>query len=369
MLVRHILLLVVVELNNRIVVVVVELNNRIVVVVVVAVELNSRIVVVVVVAVELNNRIVVVVVVVELNSRIVVVVVVVAVELNNRIVVVVVVAVELNNRIVVVVVELNNSIVVVNPRDKLQILTLAKQMYPGETAWFIKQYEEAVRRPFGYLFIDLKPTTQDSCRLRTNVLPGEERFDNGEEEGSVSKELLQYLKQQNLMAAPVIPEMQRLRNNMDGLLSRNDLGEDEKARQYMQLQNRFLTYKHQLNSIPEATKWAEPQEKKQISTTENLPTVPTPSPELATVPATPVQAPDPQVITYMATSTPLPPSPPPSILTPPPTVEMSPPKKRKRPQIRLVNYLDDKPKRPSRQSRRLHRTSPYKYSKGHEDDY
>ncbi|KAL9980667.1 hypothetical protein ACROYT_G009280 [Oculina patagonica] len=256
-----------------------------------------------------------------------------------------------------------------NPRDKLQILTLAKQMYPGETAWFIKQYEEAVRRPFGYLFIDLKPTTQESCRLRTNVLPGEERFDNGEEEGSVSKELLQYLKQQNLMAAPVIPEMQRLQNNMDGLLFRNDLREDEKARQYMQLQNRFLTYKHQLNSIPEATKWAEPQEKKQISTTENLPTVPTPSSELATVPATPVQAPEPQVITSMATSTPLLPSPPPSILTPPPTVEMSPPKKRKRPQIRLVNYLDDKPKRPSRQSRRLHRTSPYKYSKGHEDDY
>ncbi|KAL9964925.1 hypothetical protein ACROYT_G028639 [Oculina patagonica] len=196
-----------------------------------------------------------------------------------------------------------------------------------------KQYEEAVRRPFGYLFIDLKPTTQDSCRLRTNVLPGKERFDNGEEEGCVSKELLQHLKHQNLMAAPVIPEMQRLQNNIDGLLFRNDLGEDEKARHYMQLQNRFLTYKHQLISIPEATKWAEPQEKKQISTTENLPTVPTP--ELATVPATPVQAPEPQEITSMATSTPLPPSPPPSILTPPPTVEMSPPKKRKRPQIRF----------------------------------
>ncbi|KAL9958150.1 hypothetical protein ACROYT_G035124 [Oculina patagonica] len=234
----------------------------------------------------------------------------------------------------------------------LSVVTLCK-------TYSIKaKYEVAVRGPFGYLFIDLKPTTQDSCRLRTNVLPGEERFDNGEVEGSISKELLQYLKQQNLMAAPVIPEMQRLRNNMDGLQSRNDLREDENARQYMQLQNRFLTYKHQLNSIPEATKWAEPQEKKQISTTENLPTVPTPSPKLATVPATPVQAPDPQVITSMATSTPLPPSPPPSILTPPTTVEMSPPKKRKRPQIRLVNYLDDKPKRPSRQSRRLHRTSP-----------
>ena len=46
-----------------------------------------------------------------------------------------------------------------NPRDKLQILTLAKQMYPGQTDFFLNQYEEAVKRPFGYLLIDLKTTT------------------------------------------------------------------------------------------------------------------------------------------------------------------------------------------------------------------
>ena len=61
-----------------------------------------------------------------------------------------------------------------NPRDKLQILTLAKQMYPGQTDFFLNEYEEAVKRPFGYLLIDLKTTTQDNCRLRTNVLPIEE---------------------------------------------------------------------------------------------------------------------------------------------------------------------------------------------------
>ena len=38
-----------------------------------------------------------------------------------------------------------------NPRDKL-----AKQMYPENTDLFIKRYEEAVRRPFGYLLVDLK---------------------------------------------------------------------------------------------------------------------------------------------------------------------------------------------------------------------
>ena len=48
-----------------------------------------------------------------------------------------------------------------NPRDKLQVLTLAKQMYPGRMDFFLKQYEEAVRRPCGYLLIDLKTTIQD----------------------------------------------------------------------------------------------------------------------------------------------------------------------------------------------------------------
>ena len=56
----------------------------------------------------------------------------------------------------------------------MQILTLAKQMYPGKTDFFFNQYEEAVERPFGYLLIDVKATTQDNCRKRTNVLYSEE---------------------------------------------------------------------------------------------------------------------------------------------------------------------------------------------------
>ena len=92
-----------------------------------------------------------------------------------------------------------------------------------------------MQRPFGYLLVDLKTTTQDNCRLRTNVLPGEERFDQGDMQQNISQELLQYLKQQNLATPPVLPAMQRLRDNMDALLFRTDLGEYEKATQYVQL--------------------------------------------------------------------------------------------------------------------------------------
>ena len=105
------------------------------------------------------------------------------------------------------------------------------------------------------------------CSSRTNVLPGEERFEKGFDDSRISQELLQYLKQQTLMVPPPISEMQRIQNNMDNLLYRTNPGEDQKAKQHMQLQNEFLNYKHELKSlIPEATLPTQPQEPNQIST-------------------------------------------------------------------------------------------------------
>ena len=200
-----------------------------------------------------------------------------------------------------------------NPRDKLQIVTLAKQMYPSETAWFIKEYEEAVRRPYGYLFVVLRPTTPDRCRLRTNVLPSEERVNKGfdDNRSRISQELLKYLKQQTLIVPPPISEVQRIQNNIDNLLYRTNIGEDQKAKQYMQLQNKFLNYKHQLKSlIPEVTIPIQPQESNQISTnvlTGDVPTAPSPVEEppgiiTATPPQAPTQVKAPQVLSTTATS-------------------------------------------------------------------
>ena len=125
-----------------------------------------------------------------------------------------------------------------NPRDKLH----------GRIDFLLKQYEGAVRRPFGHLLKDLKTTTQDDCRLRTHVLPGEKRFNQGGMEENIPRELLKYLKQQNLSTNPLLPTMQQLQGGMESILSRTDLGEDEKAKQFLQLQNRYLTFKYQLNT-------------------------------------------------------------------------------------------------------------------------
>ena len=42
--------------------------------------------------------------------------------------------------------------------------------------------------------------------------------------------------------------MQEIQGNMDDLLSRNDLRDDEKAKRYFHLQNRYLAFKEQLNT-------------------------------------------------------------------------------------------------------------------------
>ena len=58
--------------------------------------------------------------------------------------------------------------------------------------------------------------------------------------------------------------------------------------------------------------------------------------------------------------------PPSSILTPPLTGEAPSQRKRKRPRIRFVNYLEEDD-RPLRRSRRLRQSHPYKYSQEEED--
>jgi len=203
-------------------------------------------------------------------------------------------------------------------------------MYPGNTDLFIKRYQEAVRRPFEYLLVDLKTTTRDNCRLRTNVLPAEERFENVGVPDSISQELLTYLKQENLAKDPVLPAMQKLQDSMDGLLSRKNLGEYERARHHIQLQNKYLTFKQQLNSRNKESSLPYSEEQREMSSNLLADNVPTPIQEPVAVTVNPVQTPltvqavaepvqTPTVQTPVTVqATPAKVLPPSSILTPPP---------------------------------------------------
>ena len=62
-----------------------------------------------------------------------------------------------------------------NPQGLMQIRTLASQLFPGgKSKYFLEAYEDAVnQQSYGYLFINMKPNTDDRYRLCTNIFPGQ----------------------------------------------------------------------------------------------------------------------------------------------------------------------------------------------------
>ena len=89
--------------------------------------------------------------------------------------------------------------------------------------------------------------------------------------------------------------MQRLQSGMDGTLSRSDLGEDEKAKQFLQLQNRYLTFKQQLNTYTPLPARNRLEEMNTSQPEINVPTVSTPVQQPPRIiPATPTQTPSPE---------------------------------------------------------------------------
>lgn len=60
-----------------------------------------------------------------------------------------------------------------NPRDRIQIQTLSRQVYPENSRYVQEAYKDATNKPFGYLVFDLKQSTPDLHRFRTNIFPSD----------------------------------------------------------------------------------------------------------------------------------------------------------------------------------------------------
>jgi hypothetical protein len=56
-----------------------------------------------------------------------------------------------------------------NPRDKSQILSLARQIYPENAMEIMRVYNEVTSEPHGYMFFDLTQSTNDLVRFRTDI--------------------------------------------------------------------------------------------------------------------------------------------------------------------------------------------------------
>ena len=60
-----------------------------------------------------------------------------------------------------------------NPRDKVQVKVLARQMFDKDAKVMEEAFSDATKNPHGYLLVDLKQATPEHLRLRTNIVPGE----------------------------------------------------------------------------------------------------------------------------------------------------------------------------------------------------
>ncbi len=75
-------------------------------------------------------------------------------------------------------ISLNSHYIVLfkNPRDAMQVATLARQMYPGQSKFLVEAFRNATEKPFGYLLLDLKPDTDEKYRVRKNIFPDERHY-------------------------------------------------------------------------------------------------------------------------------------------------------------------------------------------------
>jgi hypothetical protein len=99
-------------------------------------------------------------------------------------------------------------------RYKQQISIFARQVNPGKVQEFMRSYEDATSRPHGYLMLNLKPTTDDQQRLKTNVLPGE---------------IAKFLHKQSYRKPPLINAMYDAKQRMKEIVDAPQLSSVEKA--------------------------------------------------------------------------------------------------------------------------------------------
>ena len=61
-----------------------------------------------------------------------------------------------------------------NPRDKLQIQCLARQIMPSASKQLVSAFQDATQNPHSYLLFDMTQSIPDALRLRTNIFPDEQ---------------------------------------------------------------------------------------------------------------------------------------------------------------------------------------------------
>jgi hypothetical protein len=62
-----------------------------------------------------------------------------------------------------------------NPRDRAQIYSMARQIFPTNPKFLVECYEDATSVNYGYLFLDLSQFAHNNYRVQTDIMPDNER--------------------------------------------------------------------------------------------------------------------------------------------------------------------------------------------------
>ena len=121
-----------------------------------------------------------------------------------------------------------------NPRDRQQIKTLARQMYPDNWINFMERFNRATNKPYGKLIIDLRPNV-----LEENRFLGDE---NNKEDEMRKKSLTQMysekVKQQRdrlQFKRPYAVRAMDIKSKMDTLMKDTSLPDNLKSNRYNEL--------------------------------------------------------------------------------------------------------------------------------------
>ena len=63
-----------------------------------------------------------------------------------------------------------------NPRDRSQINTFSRQVYPENTKFVQEAFSDATSRPHTYLLFDMRQATPEPFRFRSEIFPEDEHF-------------------------------------------------------------------------------------------------------------------------------------------------------------------------------------------------
>jgi hypothetical protein len=63
----------------------------------------------------------------------------------------------------------SNMIIFKQPRDKVQISVLARQMFPNNSKALLEAFDDATSKNHGYLFLDFNQSTSENLRIQTDI--------------------------------------------------------------------------------------------------------------------------------------------------------------------------------------------------------